>query len=215
MRPKRFFYVMIGCLVLLAGLTLGAAFSGNSLLKKQSAKLNELKLQDRVLGEQQSSLIQAKKDIEKYSELDALAGKIVPQDKDQAKTARTLSAIALQSGIQLRTITYPVSSLGQTAPATPPPTPTGGDKTAAPAQPKPAAIPSQAKPVVGIPGVYSLEIIIGSDDAKPIPYPKLLDFLKRLENSRRTSHVERITITPSKDGGDVTFTLTLNAYIKP
>lgn len=202
MRPKRFFYLMVACLVLLGAMTMGAAVGGNALLKKQSAKLNDLKLQDRVLQEQQTLLVQAKKDIEKYGELDTIAKTIVPQDKDQAKTIRTLASIAEQSGIKLQAISFPTSSLGQAA---------AGTKQPAAAVPA----PTQAKPVQGIPGVYALEITIGSDEEDRIPYRRFLDFLERLENSRRTAHVERITIKPSPDGSTVSFTLTLNAYLKP
>lgn len=217
MRPKRFFIVMVAALFLCGVLIVGAAYGGNTVLKKQSAKLNDLKLQNRVLGEQQTSLIQAKKDIEKYSELDKIARTIVPQDKDQAKTVREITGIAEQSGIKLESIVFGTSNLGQAAPAKPAPTASSeGEKAPATTAPKAAtATPSQAKAVSGIPGVFALEITISSIDNEPIAYQKFLDFLERLENSRRTSHVERISITPSKDRGAVSFDLTLNAYLKP
>jgi hypothetical protein len=44
----------------------------------------------------------------------------------------------------------------------------------------------------------------------------MLDFLKGLENNRRTALVSDITITPdSKNSSNVSFNLTLDEYIKP
>ncbi len=209
MRPKRFFLIITGVLILLSFLIIGASIGGNILLKKQSSKLAGLKLQSRVLDEQQTLLNRAKKDIAKYSELGNITKSIVPQDKDQAKTVRTLNIIAGQSNIQLNTITFASSNLGLLMPATP--APTGGTV----ATPKPSPTLTQVKPLAGIPGVYSLEITIGSDPDAPVPYTKFVEFLEKLEASRRTAHVTKVVITPTKDGSKLSFTLTLNAYIKP
>ncbi len=213
MRPKRFFYIMVGGLVLCAALIIGAVFGGNVMLKEKSSVLYDLKLQNRVVQEQQKSLVRAKNDIEKYTELDAIARTIVPQDKDQAKTVREISAIAAQNGIRLEAITFGASNLGQAV--APKPTPiTGEQAPATPSEPA-VTIPSQAKAVSGIPGVYALEVSVSSVEEQPVEYRKFLDFLAALEGNRRTAHVERISITPSKDRKAVSFDLTLNAYLKP
>lgn len=208
MTPKRFFFVMTGVLCLLVILIIGGAVGGNSLIQKKSHKLVDLKAQNKAIEEQQISLIQAKKDVEKYSQLNSITKAIVPQDKDQAKTIREINNIASANGIELKDVIFSTSNLGQAAAAAPKTT------DAAPATSAPVA-PSitQVKPVEGIKGVYSLEVTISP--VRSISYPAFLAFLEGLESNRRTAHVSKISINPSKDGKSLTFSLTLNAYVKP
>jgi hypothetical protein len=206
MSNKRFFYILSGCLALLILLIGGAVYMGNSLIEKQAKKLVELRAQSLTIDAQQTSLIQAKKDIEQYTELNNIAKSIVPQDKDQAKTIREINKIAEDSGIELKAIAFQTSTLGQIQAA---PKPVEGET--APATPAAPTI-TQVKPVQGISGVYSLEITISP--ARPISYRSFLSFLERLEANRRTAHVEKIGINPTPDGRNLTFTLTLNSYVK-
>lgn len=208
MTPKRLFYIMCGLLALLIILTIGGTVFGNSLIQKKSHKLTELKAQNKAVEEQQVSLIQAKKDVEKYSQLNAITKAIVPQDKDQAKTVREINTIANQNGISLKEVNFTTSTLGQAVPKP------AESSAATSTTPTPAA-PSitQVKAVDGIKGVYSLEITISPSE--PISYNNFLAFLEALEKNRRTAHVSKISINPSKDGKTLTFTLTLNAYVKP
>lgn len=202
MTAKKFFYVMIGVIIALVGSIIMAIFVSNSFLKNQEKKLVAVKVENRVIEEQQKFLLQAKADLAKYSELETITKSIVPQDKDQAKTVRELTAIARRSGIELRSISFAASELGSTV-AIPGSTP--GAKSPL----------SQVKPVEGIPGVFALEITISPDEAQPISYYQFLGFLENLESNRRTAHVDKITLNPSPSGNTLSFILTLNAYVKP
>ena len=91
MTTKRFYFVMIGLNILTAILVVGVVFWGNGLIDAQAKKLQEVKTEARLIDQQQISLVQAKKDIEKYTELNSIAKSIVPQDKDQAKIVRSVS----------------------------------------------------------------------------------------------------------------------------
>lgn len=198
MNPKKLSYLMIGLVTLLLVAIIGGTAGGYTILKKQSEKLSDLKAQDEVTKQQEVSLAQAKADIQKYTPLNEIAKSIVPQDKDQAKTVREINTIAAESGISLQQITFDTSSLGQP-----------GSKT-----PKPGL--TQVKPVEGINGVYSLEITISSGESNTVPYDKFLQFLQNLEANRRTANVTTINVTPSEnDGNQVSFSLVLNAYLKP
>lgn len=206
MTPKRFYYVMVAVSVLIFLALIGSVFAGNYLLKQQSEKLKQAKAESQAIDSQKVSLAQAKNDLEQYAELNDVAKSIVPQDKDQAKTVREINNIASQSDIKLSQISFQSSTLGQAAP-----------KTATPTSPSTAPkLPpiTQVQPVPGINGVFSLEITIASSE-DPIPYYKFLEFLERLENNRRTAHVTSISISPVAAGADVTFSLKLNAYLKP
>jgi hypothetical protein len=210
--PKRFYFIMIGLNCICVILIFLAVLWGNGLIKNQSEKLRSVKTESRLIDEQQISLLQAKKDIEKYSDLNKTAQSIVPQDKDQAKTVREISKIASETGVALKDIKFQSSNLGQTVVAPTTTTPTEGSTTPA----KPALPPiSQVKPIDGISGVFALEIIITSQDEVLVTYPDFIKFLERLETNRRTAHVDKISIKPSATGDSLSFTLTLNAYVKP
>lgn len=210
MSAKKTFYVMIGVVSLLVIGSVAAVILGNKHLARQSKQLVELKLESRLLEEQQTALIQANRDIEKYADLEKAAKAIVPQDKDQARTVREISKIAADSGIVLTSINFQSSNLGTVVPK---PT-ANSDSDSATSTP---AVPplSQVNSVAGISGVYALEITVVSDTSKPVPYQRFLDFLARLESNRRTSHVDNINLTPSGDGSNLSFVLKLNAYVKP
>ncbi len=212
MTPKKAFFITLGSLVFVVILTIGGVVMGTSLLKKKSAELVELKLQDKLIEEQQIALIQANKDIEKYEELESIAKAIVPQDKDQAKTVRELTAIAEQSRIKINSITFPDSSLG-TAQAAPAPTTTSDGATPAPPKVQTPAI-SQVKPVSGINGLYELEVTIAVNQIAPT-FNQLIDFLGRLEQNRRTAHVTAISINPGPNRNLVEFDLTMSVFVKP
>lgn len=208
MTSRRVFFAMTGVVAISAGLFIGGVVLGNQRLTNQAQKLVGLKLEAQVVTAQQTALVQAKKDIEAYSELAVIARTIVPQDKDQARSVLEINKIAEESGIKLQTIAFQSSNLGQAAP---PATPSGDEAPST----TPAAPPlTQVKPIEGITGVYSLEMIITPGEGV-ISYSNFLNFLERLENNRRTAHVSKIAINPLAKGGGLSFTLTLNAYVKP
>lgn len=217
MTSKKMFFVMIGLVGLCAVLIIAAAVGGDLLLQKQSQKLVGLKLDNQVLEGQQTALSQAKKDLEKYSELETIAKQVVPQDKDQARATREIITIAAASGIKISSIGFPASTLGQALPkaaADADASKTGSSSTT-PTTPAAPAV-SQVKPVSGIEGLYQLDITVTSDPTSPATYAKLIDFLKRLEQNRRTAQVTQISITPdSLNRTNLNFTLTITLYIKP
>lgn len=206
---------MLGVLGLMSVLVIATVVLGDSFLRKQSQKLLDLKLNNQVIEAQQTSLVQAKKDLEKYNELEAIAKQIVPQDKDQARAVRELINLANQSGISIASIGFPASNLGQQAAVK---AVTPSENAAASTTPAaPAAPPvTQVKPVEGIKGLYQLEIVVVSDATRPATYPRMIDFLSRLEQNRRTAQVAQISIQPDTvDRNALNFTLTITLFIKP
>lgn len=206
MTTKKAFFITLGLLILTAGITVTGIVFGSSMLKKKSAELVELKLQDQLIEEQQVALVQANKDIEKYQELETISKSIVPRDKDQAKTVREIITLADQSGVSISSITFPDSTLGTN--------PTSGAPTTTTPKTQTPSI-SQVKPVDGITGLYQLEVTISVSDVSPT-YNQLIDFLSRLEQNRRTAQVTSISINP--DGFNrnlVSFDLTMNVFVKP
>jgi hypothetical protein len=210
MTSKKAFYLMAG-LIVLAVMGVGAVVVyGNKLLVQQAGELMNLKTENHVLENQQTELLRAKNDIARYSNLEEITQSIVPQDKDQARAVREIVSLANNAGISIKSITFPTSNLGTTPPAAAP-----VEGQPAPAQPVTPPL-SQAKPVQGVTGVYSLELVIVP--AGKVNYYQFIDFLSQLEKNRRTSQVTSIKIDPVRNNSNnptIDFSLTLNIFVKP
>lgn len=215
MTSKRLHLVLLGAIGLLLCALVGGTYLLNSALTKKGEQLTSLKAQTLALQQEQVGLAKAKKQVAAYADLEKVTRAIVPEDKSQAEAVREIVKIAGANRITLSSITFPASTLGATATTKP-----GASATAKPAAPvnqdaKTNTL-SQLQTVPNIPGVYLLEITIQNDEKNPINYAQFINFLDGLENNRRTSQVSGITIQPdSKNRSLLTFTLTLNGYIKP
>lgn len=200
MTPKKASFVMMGSLAVAVILLGILVYFGDQSLSKQSEELVDLKATNQTLETQQANLITAKRNLEKYSDLEEITQDIVPQDKDQARAVREIVTLAEQSGFGLESINFPQSNLGSAT------TDKNNSNTNS---------ITQAVPVQGIKGVYSLEAVITPKGN--IPYSQFLTFLSKLENNRRTAQVTSVRIEPSTDGNSefISFTLNVNLFLKP
>lgn len=202
MSPKRVFYVMLGAVVLLVGVSAFVTYTGRKLIIDEGQKLTTLKLDKEVLKRRTTALEQANKYITSYEGLEQIARSVVPQDKDQARIVVELDNMARESGISITNISFPSSLLGQS----------GSGKKKVNIDPN----LTQLTELPNLKGVYSMEIRLDTDEDQPVAYSRLINFLSKLENNRRTAQVTRIDITPDKDNRSlITFELTLTTYIKP
>ena len=213
---KRLNLALIGVIgLLLAGLA-GGAYGANTLLSSRAAKLTNLKAKSLALAQEQLSLVNAKKDIKTYAGLEQIARAVVPEDKDQAEAAREIVNIAGANGVSLAAINFPASTLGTSSSgnaAATTTTPSAG--TAANANSSVNKF-SQLLPVKNIPGVYDLQIVVRGDPNQPVQYNAFINFLGALEHNRRTAQISTITLQPNSTNPNLlTFSLTLNEYIKP
>lgn len=199
MTSKKLFFGLMGLLVILGVGIFASAYVANGLLVTQSNKLIGYKAKDTALTNEQAQLVQDKRDIEKYSDLNTIAQTVVPQDKDQAEAVREIVNLAAQSGIpQLSSITFPASTLGGSTTVK-----TGGGLT-------------QVTPVSGIPGVYDLQITITQQNTSLVPYSDFTAFLQKLEQNRRTAEASSISVQPDqKQPNMVSFTLVIDEFIRP
>ncbi len=206
---KRAFFTLLGVLALLIAGIIATTYLGLGLLAKKGDELTKLKEQQLIIKNREEALIGAKQDVEDYTELEKISKVIVPQEKDQARTVREIVAIARESGVSLTSITFPESTLGALKSS-------GSKKSSS----SPKATGDQSKTqltaVPGTKGLYAMDISVKSDSNSPVPYSRLITFLDKLEQNRRTAHVTNISILPFKDNRNlVTFTINLNVYIKP
>lgn len=221
MTSKKLRLILLGALGMMALAFVFIAVAGTSMLAKKSQKMVDMKIESKTLEAQLSNLAQAKKEVQEYSYFKDVAKTVLPSDKDQAQAVLEIVRLANESGISLQSITFPSSSLGAAPAAAIPPT-TGSSGTAATPAPT-AAVISQAKPVTGIKGLYSLELTISPDVSPQLPperqvtYDKMLDFLKRIERNRRTAQITEVTISPNATAGSkiINFSLKINIFIKP
>jgi hypothetical protein len=210
--------MLFGTLGLSAILFAAILLLGLSLLGKESQSMVNLKVQSQTADAQLSNLQQAKKQVEQYSYFKDVAKTVIPNDKDQAAAVVEINDMAQQSGINIQSITFPASNLGLTTS-----TVSSSTQDATKSSSTANAI-SQATPVSGIPGLYSLALTITPDSSttspsKVITYAKMLDFLRRIENNRHTAQITDVNISPAgttgTTSGFLTFTLTINIFIKP
>jgi len=199
MNSKRMYYILSGLLGLTVLGFIGGAYGISTILQSQSKSVIDARSKMASLEQQQIQLSVAKASITKYQDVGEIAKNVVPQDKDQAQAIREIVNIAAANGVNLASITFPSSTLGATGAGA-----NAGSKL------------SQLKPAAGIGGVYTLQLTVQSNSAKPIPYAKYVEFLSALERNRRTALVSGMTVQPdSKDPSLVSFILTIDEYIKP
>lgn len=192
---------------LIAVLILGSLIGANSVvnqLKNKGDTLVSLKAKNQALLQEQTDLVSAKAEVKKYASLETIAQAVVPQDKDQAEAVREIVNLAQANNITLTTIAFPSSTLGS------------GVSASGSSSPATSTLSlSQLTAVKGIPGVYALPIEIDDSQAKTaVSYSAFYNFLSSLEQNRRTSLVTGLNIQPLANGL-VTFSLTINEYIKP
>lgn len=206
---KLIHFMLLFLILLLFVISLGGAYFIVNSLHAQANNLVSLKAKDQALNTEQANLIIAKEEVKKYSSLEKIAQTIVPQNKDQAQAVREIVDIAQQSNITLTAIVFPSSTLGNT----PVPTTPGTSPTAA----NPSLSLSQLTPVKGIPGVYILPIQVeDTQKADAVTYSSFYTFLSKLEQNRLTSEVTGLNIQPLNPPSRlITFSLTINEYIKP
>jgi len=213
MNAKKLYFGFIGLLVLLGiGLLVGA-YEANGILGHKSRQLADLKAKANSLGQQQLQLAQDKKDIAANKDLNDIAKSVVPQDKQPAEAVREIVNLAQRNGItHLSSITFPSSTLGGSS------TPGAVSSTFANPNSKANQLTqlTPVKNIKGVSGVYTLQITVQQSQNDKVPYSNFIGFLKGLEQNRRTSQVSAISIQPdAKDPNSVSFTLTIDEYIKP
>jgi hypothetical protein len=216
MNAKRLYLVLCGVIGLLLIGLLAGTYGADKLLTGQASKLTSLKAKSQALDQEQIILAKAKKEVKTYAGLDHIAHAVVPQDKDQAEAVREIVNIASSNGVSLASISFPASSLGGTpGSATSTSSSASSASAAASAQSKAKAL-SQLQPVKNISGVYLLQIVVAGDPNQPVPYNQFINFLSDLEHNRRTAQVSSIVLQPdAHNRNHLSFTLTLNEYIKP
>lgn len=212
--------ILLGSVALSVIAFLAVLSLGSSVLSSKSAKAVDLKLQSQKAEAQLTNLEKAKKLVEKYSYFKEVAKTVIPTEKNQAVAVVGIGRMADASGLAIQSITFPASTLGLTTLNT-----GTAAQDATSASSSTTAI-SQAKPVSGIPGLYSLELTITPQSGNNVPpaklptFDKMIGFLNKIEKNRHTAQIASLVITPPSLNSTATtkgfgFILTINIFIKP
>jgi len=211
MNSKKFFIVMVA-LFSLSVVSGGAMlYFANHILQNRSSNVVNLRLESAEVEAQLTAYQAAKQDVQKYSFLNDIISSALPQDKDQARSVREIFLLAEQAGITIKSIQFPSSTLGG---------PTTGATTPAAAATASVAAITQALPVTGLKGVYSIQTVVtpyADGKTYKVTYAQLISFLQKIESNRRAMQVANLQLNPLGQGStdSISFTLTLNIFIKP
>lgn len=183
MTPKRFFFTLLGIIVLLIAV---GGYGYYFAVTKINASENEYAV---VLAEQVATQQQLDDTIKLKGQFKrdilpilSLINGALPQTKNQTEILAQLQSIATSSGLALTNVNLPSA--------------------------------------VGLPGNTSQTIKSGNVLALPITfqlrgsYPQLQAFLVRAEKLSRFTNVTSLAISHD-DKSNVTYSMTVNAYIKP
>lgn len=211
MSSKAMRWLLVGALALTAAAFIVILLGSFSMLDRESKKLVDLKLQNHTAETQLSLLPDAKKQVDQYGYFNDVAKTVLPSDKDQAQAVSDIYEMASDSGIAIQDLTFPASTLGATSTST-----ASSSAATTPAK----TVISQASPVSGISGLYSIPLTITPQTGAKVPadkkvtYAKFVTFLQHVEKNRRTAQVTKVDVTPA-DNGDFNFVITVNLFIKP
>lgn len=213
MSSSKLHTVLIGLIAAMFVGLIGGAYQINSMVSQESNKLATLKAKSQALENQDIALRKAQLDIKKYADLEKITATIVPKDKNQAEAVRQIVRLAAANKITIESISFPASTLGNKSPAS---TSTAADNPVATPGAAASTNLTQLEPVKNISGVYQLTITVNSSTENPVPYQSLSNFLKDLENNRRTALVSSLSIKPDDEKPNLlSFSLNINSYIKP
>lgn len=212
MTAKRLFYALVGVLIFFIAGSIATLYFGNMFMKKSSNSLVNSKLDNIQADAEELTYLQSRKDLEKYSDLNATIAKVLPKTKDQALAVSELYKIGDETGIVINRIQFPNSTLGQKVAK-----PSAGSSTNQSATTPATPSVTQAKAVDGITGVLGIDIDIGLQPARglSISYDNMIKFLQKVEANRRNMQIKDISVHADVKNGGVTFDATITIFVKP
>ncbi len=228
MNPKRFYYVLIGGIFLLAVGSVGITWVARNWLSARSLVTVNLKLDILGLQQKQRAGIIARGDLETYKKDREDLVNVIPRQKDQVDLLSQLQQIGDEADVTIGSITFPSSELGNAAAAQPAAAPSddsAAKSTSPTPTPAPAAAKStvtQAKPVDGISGLYAIQITLSSitqkSSSKGLTYEQTLSLLKAIEHNKHIFQMTNVNITPQKSTTDNStlyqIGINLNTYLR-
>jgi len=191
MRPKQFFFISLGLLLVSLLSVVGAFLWGSDQLEVKSSEVSTLIAERDVSREKILSLQKAQQDVENLDDVTLLLNRLLPEKKEQEKLIADIIFTATgEAGIPFSQVSAFSFS--------------GGSE------------PSDLSGTVaskGNPGVYEYPFTLQINE---ITYETLLQLLREIETNGRIVQVENIQISPtSVNSSTVSVTISAKAYIRP
>jgi len=188
MKAKKFFFILLGALLLSILGIAGAFVWSNGQLEAETTQIADLKADRDVTQEAILSLNKAISDSKDVDSLNTLLDRLLPLTKEQDKlVADVIYTASAEAGIPFNQV-QSFSFIGS-------------------AEPNNLSGTAAAK---AYPGVYEYPFSL---DISGIDYATLIRLLEEIESNGRIVQVENIQITPNNGLLDVT--LSMKAYLKP
>ena len=177
MTTKKAHYLIVASVISLVLILFAILYFGISIMKKESQKIIEAKL-NIAKAQKTESIYSSNKDL--YLKNQDLAQKIndfIPTEKEQDLIVAQLNSFANQSQLTLSTISFPNSTLDPNS------------------KQKVKTDISQATPVKGLNGVYEIPIVATVEDtnSETVNTDNLLKLLDLIESSPRNMRITSIS----------------------
>lgn len=186
MTPKRMHTILLCILGLLIAVTIGGLYFANQRLTSIANETARLSAEIEVSNKQIDTYTLTKIKVDSLDYVGELAGKVLPEDKEQSVVVAELSQFALRANLTVAGIEFadPASS-------------SSGDK-------KKSTIPK---------GVEVIPIVVKFNNAR---YEDLLEFLRTVENNRRKMQINNINLQPDEDDRTILseVSVAINLYAK-
>lgn len=198
MTSKKFFYVLLGVLVVIV-LVFGFGFRlGLNRINEEKSDIADVKARVAAIDEKLALTIATQTRLEQLSFVDTIAKEVLPQEKFQPELVSQLFNLAEENEINITSLTFTNQNITEKSGTLILPTVT------------------QAVQLKDAPGVYTVPVTINSNGT----YNDLINLLEDIETNRRKLQVQSIKITPLKSGsggltGRFTLVITLDVYVKP
>ncbi len=204
MSNKRYAFILSAILVVSIIGSIGVLYGAHKYIMSRASHFSNLKAEDEAGQQRLAQLGKIEGQLKKYQDFTAISEQVMPTKYDQTEI-NLIVRLAAQSGISLSTIgvgSGPGAGTGA-APASPG---AGGTSSAACASPLVTYKPA--------PGVCSVTFRIQPNGT--VSFGQFMDFLTRIEQSRRKIVVTNLTISPTGDNASrLNFAADLNMFTRP
>jgi Tfp pilus assembly protein PilO len=186
MKPKQFFFMMLGILVAVVAAGAGGYYFALKRMNAETTDLGASMAQEKTIDEQITSLDKLNREYNRTIDpILPLLDAALPRQKQQTEILAQIEHIAAATGVQ-----QPFKAI---------------------TMPSPVGLPSDASQTIKSGVVLALPINFQASGT----YAQLQEFTRQLENLNRYTNVTNLVIKSDQKKDPISYTFSLVAYIKP
>ncbi len=173
MTAKRLYFALIAaCVLMLAGIGAGIYY-GDQLLAKQAQRIATARAEEELIDQQKKVKTDLEAKIAELAEVEHIAEKFLPEQKNQDILTAEFADIAKRNNIIIQQISYDQS----------------------------AGSPSQYTQTQALKDLKNVSVLPFSVLTEPVTFEELMNFLKDIENNRRKMQIVNIGVMPITEPG--------------